>query len=283
MGLVQSANGLIAIDTGLDKQSAKAIIRAAQVIGRPLVAILNTHAHADHYGGNAALLKTHSVPVYAPSGEAQIMRRPQLEPEYLWHGAQPLPGLVNKFLLAEQSPVHVEFSAGDVLNIDGIRLEPVALPGHAQNQVGVRVHDVLFAADAYFDEPVVDKHGIPFMVDYVETLSSARHVLSLEATWIVPGHGNPLQGEPPQAAVDYLIRRHETVFAQVVGRVETAPATFEDLVADACQKLQLSPSTVTAYALLATPIAAYITAAVQGGLIEVCVRDGQCLFVAAAK
>jgi len=35
-----------------------------------LVAILNTHHHNDHVGGNAALLREFSIPVYGPGNES---------------------------------------------------------------------------------------------------------------------------------------------------------------------------------------------------------------------
>ena len=35
-----------------------------------LIAILNTHHHNDHVGGNAALLQEFSVPVYGPANES---------------------------------------------------------------------------------------------------------------------------------------------------------------------------------------------------------------------
>lgn len=34
-----------------------------------LIAILNTHHHKDHTGGNAVLLGKYSVPIYGPAGE----------------------------------------------------------------------------------------------------------------------------------------------------------------------------------------------------------------------
>jgi hydroxyacylglutathione hydrolase len=35
-----------------------------------LIAILNTHHHNDHAGGNAALLQEFNVPVYGPASES---------------------------------------------------------------------------------------------------------------------------------------------------------------------------------------------------------------------
>lgn len=277
MGLVEAKTGLIAIDTGLDKQSAKILLRAAETIGRPIVAIVNTHAHADHYGGNAFLVKHRQIPVYAPRGEAEVMRRPLLEPEYLWHGAKPLPGLKNKFLLAEVSAVQEEFLADSVFEVDGLPLQVIALPGHAAHQVGILAHDVFFAADAYFDTAVVDKHGIPFMVNYEATLFSAKKVATTKAAWVVPGHGAPSFGAPTQA-IEHLVRRHEEIFAKVIGHIERAAPSFEELMTHLCQALNLQPSHIGALSLLSTPVAAYLTAAVENQMVEVNVEGGRCSF-----
>ncbi|MCL6445533.1 MAG: MBL fold metallo-hydrolase, partial [Alicyclobacillus sp.] len=191
MGLVRAPEGLIAIDTGLDKQAGKALLRAVDDIGIPLIAIVNTHAHADHFGGNAQILSRAHVRVYAPISEADVIRRPRWEPEYLWQGAVPFGALQSKFLQAEASPVDEAFAPGGVLQIGGLELKTVALPGHSAGQAGVLIDDVFFAADAYFDPDVTDKHGIPFMVNYVQTLDSAKRVLDVPAGWYVPGHGAP--------------------------------------------------------------------------------------------
>src|SRR3954471_248276 len=137
-GLVETEHGLLAIDTGLDRGAANRIARAAEVLGRPLVAILNTHAHADHHGGNAQLVRRFGLPVYAPAVEEAVIREPRYEPVYLFGGAAPVSGLINRFLQAEPSPVDHGVHAGETVTIDGRSLEIVDLAGHSLAQVGVR-------------------------------------------------------------------------------------------------------------------------------------------------
>lgn len=271
MGLVMGDSGFIAIDTGLDKQAGKALEKAAGELGGALSAIVNTHAHADHFGGNAYLLSKRTVPVYAPVGEAAVIRRPAFEPEYLWQGAQPLPGLQNKFLLAAPSPVSVEFAPGDVLQVDGVDLTTIDLPGHAHGQAGIQVHDVLFAADAYFNEAVVDKHGIPYLVDLPQTRASAERVLEMSAAWTLPGHGQPTRDAT--AAVRHLIARHEAGYQCVLEAAER-PITLDGLTMALCRHFSLAPANAGAWVLLHTPVAAYASAAVAAGDLDVEVRDG---------
>ncbi|WP_274435834.1 MBL fold metallo-hydrolase [Alicyclobacillus sp. ALC3] len=280
MGLVRCDEGFVAVDTGIDKQAAKQLQRAAADMGLPLVAIVNTHAHADHFGGNAQLLKQARLPVFAPVGEAAVMRQPRFEPEYLWQGAQPLPQLLNKFLQAPPTPVDTEFAPGVELVIGGRVFQTVSLPGHSSNQCGVLADGVLFAADAYFDADVVDKHGVPYMVNYPQILASARAVAGIAASSYVPGHGAPVANPSPH--ISALCQRHEEAYGVVIERVQSE-ATLEDVVAEVCSKFGLNPANPGAYVLLRTPVAAYLTAAVEAGRVLPVVRAGRMWFVPAEE
>jgi hydroxyacylglutathione hydrolase len=54
----------------VDPGDALPVLRYLQDLDLRLIAILNTHHHPDHVGGNGALLKHFSVPVYGPANES---------------------------------------------------------------------------------------------------------------------------------------------------------------------------------------------------------------------
>lgn len=54
----------------VDPGDAAPVLEYLRREGLQLSAILNTHHHADHVGGNAELLRHHPVQVYGPSGES---------------------------------------------------------------------------------------------------------------------------------------------------------------------------------------------------------------------
>jgi glyoxylase-like metal-dependent hydrolase (beta-lactamase superfamily II) len=276
MGLVLTDAGCVAIDTGLDKRAGKMLVTAAAQVGKPLIAIVNTHAHADHFGGNAYLLDKHpDIQVFATVPEAPVIRRPSFEPEYLWQGAMPFGQLRNKFLMADASRVDREFTPGDRFEMGAVSFQSIPLPGHAHGQVGILVEDVLFAADAYFDVEVTDKHGIPYLVDLDKTLESASQVLQTAASTYVPGHGRV--SADPAVDVHHLVNRHEEARQEVLA-ISSEGLSLDVLVQEMCHRYSLSPSTSGAYLLLRTSISAYVTSCLEQGIMEVSVSNGMMTF-----
>jgi glyoxylase-like metal-dependent hydrolase (beta-lactamase superfamily II) len=53
--LIDAPGGLIVVDTGRHKAHQEAILAAAKARGKPVAAIVNTHWHLDHSGGNAEI------------------------------------------------------------------------------------------------------------------------------------------------------------------------------------------------------------------------------------
>jgi hydroxyacylglutathione hydrolase len=70
---LRDATHAVVVDPG----DAKPVIAYLDREGLELAAILNTHHHADHVGGNAALLRRWAVPVFGPRDEriAEVTQR----------------------------------------------------------------------------------------------------------------------------------------------------------------------------------------------------------------
>jgi glyoxylase-like metal-dependent hydrolase (beta-lactamase superfamily II) len=64
--LIDAPQGLIAVDTGRHQAHQNAILAAANARGKPIAAIVNTHWHLDHTGGNAEIRAAFSgIPIIA--------------------------------------------------------------------------------------------------------------------------------------------------------------------------------------------------------------------------
>ena len=116
------------VDTGLDRDTAKKILRHVESLKITLAAVVVTHAHADHCGGAAMIRARTGVPVYAPALEADVVANPIWEPLYLFSGALPPAELRHKFTLAEPCPVDGILESGEQ-ELGGVPLTVLPAPG----------------------------------------------------------------------------------------------------------------------------------------------------------
>lgn len=72
--LVESENGVVAVDALLTTTEAQALRAKLDTLGKPLLAVILTHGHPDHYGGIPELIAGYDVPVMAAEGVEPGMR-----------------------------------------------------------------------------------------------------------------------------------------------------------------------------------------------------------------
>jgi glyoxylase-like metal-dependent hydrolase (beta-lactamase superfamily II) len=189
-GLIVRGGRAVLVDTGLDRDTAKKILRHIESLKITLAAVVITHAHADHFGGAATIRARTGAPVYAPALEADVVANPIWEPLYLFSGALPPAELRHKFTLAEPCPVTGVLGIGDQV-LGGVPFAAIPAPGHSPNQMMIAGGGVCFVADACFAPEVLHKHGIPFYVDIDQTLASLAALAALDGGYatFVAGHG----------------------------------------------------------------------------------------------
>ena len=114
--LVNGSNAAV-----VDPGDAAPVLEYLRTHNLTLTAILNTHHHADHVGGNAALLQHFKVPVYGPYDEriATVTRRVR---------------------------------EGDRFMLDGIDVElsVLEIPAHTRSHISFHNEDMLFCGDTLF-------------------------------------------------------------------------------------------------------------------------------------
>lgn len=105
----------------VDPGDAGPVFSYLQAEGLRLTAILTTHHHGDHVGGNANLLSEYSVPVFGPVREN-------------------IPGIT------------VRLQEGDPIEVPGIglRLEVLDVPGHTAGHIAYCGAGLLFCGDTLF-------------------------------------------------------------------------------------------------------------------------------------
>lgn len=264
----------VLIDTGQDKEYGRRLLRASRDLGLEPQAIINTHAHSDHFGGNAFIIRrlTDAV-VMAPRGAATIIREPLLQPLGLFHGAAPLEELLAKWTHGAPSPVNSELEPGE-LQIGERTFTLLEAGGHDREQFAVLVDDVLIAADGLFGQQLLDKYPLPFSHDPGRMLATIERLGNVRAGVAVPGHGDP-QAPAELAAIN--LAAFERVRAALL-EVLTEPAEISQVLTALTGRLGIEMDGVTRYLLNFSTVSSWLGWFRSEGLADVTVRDNVMLW-----
>ncbi|ACO47145.1 MBL fold metallo-hydrolase [Deinococcus deserti] len=248
--------GALLIDTGLDDAHARKLLRAVESAGLSPSAILNTHSHADHHGGNAFILKkSPELTVYAPPLEAAVINHPMLEPLMLF-GASPPPELRTKFLLAPASPAQPIPPGRQILG--GVELDLIPVPGHAVDMYAVQLGEVLYVADALFGLEALAKHPLTFCSDSAAQKVSAAGLMELSSVGVIlPGHGDPTVDLP--GLVGANLTAYERITAAVLATVQQHSGSVDDLLSRVSVRMGVRTGSPAAAVLNRAVVSAHLT------------------------
>ena len=187
--LIEGESGVVVIDTSLLASDIEALRARLHALRKPLLAILVTHAHPDHFNGVLGLVKDKEVPVYATTGVGRVIeeiadaKRAQWSPVY---GAEwPAETYYPNSLLADGAVVELgemRFTVRDVGPAES----------HADSYLLMAANGsatVAFTGDLAF-------HGMhPYTADghsgaWLAALDALGGELGGTGT-LYPGHGNP--------------------------------------------------------------------------------------------
>lgn len=276
LGVVANAAGeAVAIDTGLDKDSGRALRKALDGAGLRLRAIISTHHHADHVGGNDFLLRNlPGVEVWAPPLEAALIQYPELEPIYLYGGARPIAALLGKWLLSKGSPVH-HLIQGATLSVAGITFDVLPTPGHSPGQVALAVDGVCFAADGVFGAAVLAKHSVPFAHDVAAQLASVERLGTTSYAYYLPSHGSLVGAADLDAQLIEPNRRAIAGARSAVLAALAEPADLATIVDRVCVQLSHTLAGLPQYFLFSSTVAAYLSWLEAEGVAAVVLEGGR--------
>lgn len=171
------------IDTGYVTHAPQTVALVdAALAGRPLDAVVNTHLHSDHCGGNAALQMRWQPRTLIPAAEAGAVAA--WDEEML------------SFRATGQQCARFAFDGvlhdGDRLRLGNLDWEVVAAPGHDPHAVMLFAPEagVLISGDALWENgfgvifPELDGES-----GFVEQAAVLDRIAALDARIVIPGHG----------------------------------------------------------------------------------------------
>lgn len=148
--------------------------------GLRVVAIVNTHCHFDHVGGNAYYKEKYGVSLAIGYYDVSCLERAHLEARIFGVGIK-------------QSPKpDIVLNDGDVINVGNSKFSVIHTPGHTPGSICLYEpkEKVLFSGDTLFFESV-GRWDLPGG-DYAVLMESLKKLLSLDNDISVfPGHGEP--------------------------------------------------------------------------------------------
>lgn len=192
VGFVVGAKGVAVIDTGGSVREGRRLLSAIrQITDRPVLYVINTHAHPDHVFGNAAFLPP-AVFVGSHNLPRQVMER---GPYYLKSFRPAMGSLLDEVRILPPSVI-----VDDELQLDlGDRMLTLRAWRASHSDSDLTVFDektrILFAGDLVF------LRHIPVLDGSIRGwLKTINELAKLPAKSVVPGHGPP--SAPWPAALD---------------------------------------------------------------------------------
>lgn len=214
-GFIETDNGIIVVDAGwFPTPTANAYALLRKQTNKPVIAVIYTHLHMDHYGGIQSILSgesAESIPVYGPGNwEATIamgqsvthkatLRRAFMQmgipiPEGLegtvGNGIGPSPRLESFDTLTY--PPTIEVAEKLSVTIDGVDLEIFPAEGDVPEHLWVWLPEerVLFSGDAppHGVFPAVETARFEMGRNPNKMMASVQKTIDLDPLVVVPGH-----------------------------------------------------------------------------------------------
>ena len=216
-GFIETESGVIVVDAGwFPTPTANAYALLREQTNKPVIAVIYTHLHMDHYGGIQAILPSENagdIPIYGPAdwedtvamGQSvthkATLRRAFMQmgipiPEGLegtvGNGIGPSPRLERNDALS--FPPTIEVPEKIAINIDGVDLEIFPAEGDVPEHLWVWLPEdrVLFSGDAppHGVFPAVETARFEMGRDPNKMMASVQKTIDLDPLAIVPGHSS---------------------------------------------------------------------------------------------
>lgn len=201
--IVDKADDLIQvylIDSGMNDEDAERIWTELETLfpsdqgGFSLKAIINTHSHADHAGGNNWFVNKTECDIWISYGEAGSLMNPALQ-SIVTSGGHPLSQVDTPYLHAKECVATRIIGPNDVIKLNNsLQIGFIRLPGHYLDMLGIVVTSkdnstALFSGDAFFGQGHILKYWIPFLFDVRKFKETLEMLSQSNYNFYIPSHG----------------------------------------------------------------------------------------------
>lgn len=207
--LVETANGVVAIDALLTRSESRDLRSQVDALGKPLLAVLITHAHPDHVAGLSELVGENDIPILAVQAVVDEMRATEAAKHAQW---QPMFG--DEWIPRWTYPNRI-VSEGEVVAFDGVdyQVHDLGPGGDCPANAMWTIDGAAFIGDLAFS----GTHAYLADGDILRWLANLERVRPrLAATAVLyPGHG-------PAGTISLLNEQRDYLLAYCAAVAELA-------------------------------------------------------------
>ncbi len=182
----------VIIDTGNGIGNIKAVVDG--ITDLP-VAVLNTHAHGDHIGGNYQFDEVYAFDTPFSRGREQNGQSREemgnyIEGEMVW---KPLPAYLDtEAWLIHPFKVTKWVKDGEIINLGGRKLELIHTPGHTPDSLCIldRENKLFWTGDSFYPAPIYVYAPTTSLDQFIESFRKMTELIP-EYEWVIPSHNEP--------------------------------------------------------------------------------------------
>ncbi len=260
------------IDSGNSDNAGKKVLSICSERGWDVKYIINTHAHADHVGGNALIQKRTGCKILCAGRDLCLVNHPTLNNSYCY-GGMPPKELCNKFMLAEKSQAE-ELTADNIP--EGLSFQH--FDGHSFEQVAIICDDgTCFTGDILCGKATVEKYHIFFVQDVGKYIESCVRVSSLSARVYCAAHYEPIYDKKELIELSALnLEKLYEIFG-IIRSVCKDGACFDSVLKGVCDAYNLDLS-FNQYAIAGSTVRGFLSYLHDKGELDVIFENNYLLW-----
>ena len=270
---------LYLIDSGLNSDYAKMIYdECRRVFGSFSVkAVIDTHCHSDHSGGNSFWQEECSAEIWTTHDEKCYIEVPETHTA-ISSGGFPMEKFMDHYR-GKVSFVDRVIKNDEAFDFGKIKIQCVPLGGHSIDQIGLLVTNqegkaAFFAGDAIFGRSMLSRYWMPYLYDVRRFKESLERIGKIKAAFYVPSHGS-VYGEIESLVEFNLLSTVSN--EKCIEKILTAPHSHEELLKDFAD-LNDIPLRLSQYFLVGSTIRSYLSYLESEGRVRCYFKDNRMLW-----
>ena len=170
----EATKEVVVIDPG---SNGDKIMQLIDEMGLKLKYIINTHAHFDHIGGNAALQSKTGAKIIIHEEDSILLDKLRKQADVFGYEVTPSP------------PADILVKEGDTIEFGDMKLDVIHTPGHTPGGISLKVDNIIFTGDTLFNNSIgrTDLPGGSF--EHIIYSIKEKLFCFDDGVKVYPGHG----------------------------------------------------------------------------------------------